>query len=180
MTPRPLVPAAGSLYTAQDVATFCEVDLKTIHHWVAAGKIVHHRTEGRHLRFRRNDVVRFLRAHHYPLHATLTTAEPRVFLAFDGAEESARKLAARFEVHTFGSAVLALAHLTQGAADAVVLSAADPTWVAGPALAALRSDPRTAWSIFVLVGSAEVDLADALVSDPSKLSVELARRLAIG
>jgi excisionase family DNA binding protein len=54
---------APSVYTAQALADFCEVDLKTVHHWADRGKVAHHRTEGRHLRFRRNDVVRFPRAH---------------------------------------------------------------------------------------------------------------------
>src|SRR5690606_33776431 len=72
-SPRPLV------YTAQDLARFCEVDLKTIHHWADAGKIPHHRTEGRHLRFRRNNVLAFLRRHGYPLHAELANARPSVF-----------------------------------------------------------------------------------------------------
>ena len=53
--------ALSKLYTAQEVARFCEVDLKTVHHWADRGKVVHHRTDGRHLRFRRNDLVRFLK-----------------------------------------------------------------------------------------------------------------------
>jgi excisionase family DNA binding protein len=73
--------ARGSVYTAQTVADFCEVDLKTVHHWADRGKVPHFRTDGRHLRFRRNDIVRFLRAHGYPLPEALVRARPSVALA---------------------------------------------------------------------------------------------------
>lgn len=53
------------LLTASDLATLCEVDLKTIHNWVDRGRIVHFRTPGRHLRFRAADVAEFLRAWGY-------------------------------------------------------------------------------------------------------------------
>ena len=39
------------LFTASDVARFCQVDLKTIHNWADKGEIRHFRTPGRHLRF---------------------------------------------------------------------------------------------------------------------------------
>ena len=45
------------LLTASDLATLCEVDLKTIHNWVDRGRIAHFRTPGRHLRFRAADVA---------------------------------------------------------------------------------------------------------------------------
>ena len=37
------------LFTASDVARFCQVDLKTIHNWSEKGEIRHFRTPGRHL-----------------------------------------------------------------------------------------------------------------------------------
>ena len=49
------------LLTASDVASLCEVDLKTIHNWVDRGCIPHFRTPGRHLRFQAVDVANFLR-----------------------------------------------------------------------------------------------------------------------
>ena len=54
------------LLTASDLATLCEVDLKTIHNWVDRGRIAHFRTPGRHLRFRAADVADFLRAYGDP------------------------------------------------------------------------------------------------------------------
>jgi len=52
---------AKELFTASEVARFCQVDLKTIHNWADRGEIRHFRTPGRHLRFRRVDVLDFLR-----------------------------------------------------------------------------------------------------------------------
>ena len=54
------------LFTASEVARFCQVDLKTIHNWADRGEIRHFRTPGRHLRFRRVDVLDFLRKYGYP------------------------------------------------------------------------------------------------------------------
>src|SRR5688572_16499006 len=108
--PRRTNAPAGHFYTAQDVADFCEVDLKTVHHWVTRGKIVHQRTEGRHLRFRRNDVLRFLRAHEYPLPIALRRVKPRVAIA--GADSTiAEALAARASVSVFPSAIALIAHV---------------------------------------------------------------------
>src|ERR1700754_1968362 len=105
-------PPRAVLYTAQDLARYCEVDLKTIHHWANGGKIPHHRTEGRHLRFRRNHILAFLRRHGYPLHAELASVRPSVFVAvaplvLGGAsgnaqlEEVAKKMSVRFFVRRF-------------------------------------------------------------------------------
>lgn len=46
-----IVAAIRRPLTAREVAKRCGVDLRTIHHWVAAGLIGHFRTPGRHLRF---------------------------------------------------------------------------------------------------------------------------------
>jgi len=54
------------LFTASHIARFCQVDLKTVHNWVEKGQIVHFRTPGRHLRFRRRDVLSFLQQFGYP------------------------------------------------------------------------------------------------------------------
>src|SRR5207237_3914063 len=58
---------AKELFTASEVARFCQVDLKTIHNWADRGEIRHFRTPGRHLRFRRVDVLDFLRKYGYPV-----------------------------------------------------------------------------------------------------------------
>lgn len=168
--PEPGSGAAPLVYTAQDVARFCEVDLKTIHHWADAGKIPHHRTKGRHLRFRRNHVLQFLRAHGYPLHDEITSARPTVFLAAPrqdplGADELARRLSDTFFVRRFEHAVTAIAHLVDGAPDAIVCSLEDPTWGGPSTIAALKRDVETSWPFLVVVvadesaGAAGADLA---------------------
>ena len=74
------------LLTASDLATLCEVDLKTIHNWVDRGRIAHFRTPGRHLRFRAADVAEFLRAWGYSVPRELARASARSGLVV-GAKE---------------------------------------------------------------------------------------------
>lgn len=69
------------LLTASDLATLCEVDLKTIHNWVDRGRIAHFRTPGRHLRFRAADVAEFLRAWGYSVPRELARASARMIMA---------------------------------------------------------------------------------------------------
>jgi len=61
------------------VARFCKVDLKTIHNWVDRQQIEHFRTPGRHLRFRRADVVDFLKRFNYPIPQDLVPRKVVVF-----------------------------------------------------------------------------------------------------
>jgi excisionase family DNA binding protein len=186
--PEPLV------YTAQDVARFCEVDLKTIHHWADGGKIAHHRTEGRHLRFRRNHVIAFLRGHGYPIHEQIGLSRPNVFFALgsiDGApplDDVARKLSSRFFVRRFETALTAVAHLVATAPDALVVSDDDPTWNVIRGLRALKNHAETEWPIFVVVsakGDEHAALKEAgadLVMGPmdvARLHLELARILSV-
>jgi excisionase family DNA binding protein len=51
---------------ARTVAEICGVDLKTVHQWATSGLIAHFRTPGRHLRFRSDEVLRFLEQSGYP------------------------------------------------------------------------------------------------------------------
>src|SRR5688572_13258857 len=51
---------------ARTVAEICGVDLKTVHQWAMSGLIAHFRTPGRHLRFRSDEVLRFLADSGYP------------------------------------------------------------------------------------------------------------------
>jgi excisionase family DNA binding protein len=74
------------LLTASDLASLCEVDLKTIHNWVDRGRIPHFRTPGRHLRFRAVDVAEFLRAWGYSVPRELARAMARTVL-FVGSKE---------------------------------------------------------------------------------------------
>ncbi|AKT39393.1 helix-turn-helix domain-containing protein [Chondromyces crocatus] len=69
------------LLTASDLATLCEVDLKTIHNWVDRGRIAHFRTPGRHLRFRAADVAEFLRAWGYSVPRELARATSKLVMA---------------------------------------------------------------------------------------------------
>lgn len=105
------VDAASVLYTASDVARFCQVDLKTIHNWAEKGEIKHFRTPGRHLRFRRGDVVDFLRKWGYPMPTGLRGEKPRVVVLDEDASALSgirRALAKEFDVLTFQEAVDAL------------------------------------------------------------------------
>lgn len=186
------------LYTGQDVARFCEVDLKTIHHWADAGKIAHYRTDGRHLRFRRNDLVRFLRAHGYPLHDEITSARPTVFFALPDAEvddDPARRLAARFIVRRFDHAIAAVSRLVAEGPDVLVCALDDPTWTGLPSLEALKRDPATSYVLTVVVapagsGGAETPAAQAVqghaavdlalrAEELSRLGPELVKALAL-
>lgn len=53
------------IFTASDLAKFCQVDLKTIHNWANSGRIEFFRTPGRHLRFKATPVRNFLDAYGY-------------------------------------------------------------------------------------------------------------------
>jgi hypothetical protein len=188
--------SAANVYSAQLLANFCEVDLKTVHHWADRGKVAHFRTDGRHLRFRRNDVVRFLRAHGYPLADALVRARPTVALALgasllEGAslslEDLAKRLGSRFSLRRHGSGAGAVAHLVGEAPDAVVLADTDPTLGFPAVIAALKADPATSWIFFVVVTGGDADdVAKASGADivlPArdivKLPGELARTLAV-
>jgi excisionase family DNA binding protein len=184
------------VYTAQALADFCEVDLKTVHHWADRGKVPHFRTEGRHHRFRRNDVVRFLRAHGYPLPDALVRARPTVALAlgpgpFEGTplslDDFAKRLASRFSVQRHPSSAIAVAHLLADAPDALIVAHEDTTLGLAAAVTALKGDPELAWIVIAtvahedLVESLRAAGADVAVAtrDVAKLTGELARALAV-
>jgi excisionase family DNA binding protein len=112
------------LFTASDLAKFCQVDLKTIHNWAEKGQIRHFRTPGRHLRFRRLDALDFMRKFGYPLPEALRAGKPKV-LAVDQdlATLSAirRVLLRRFEVTTYQDPFDALVALGVLLPDALVI-----------------------------------------------------------
>lgn len=177
------------LYTAQDVARFCEVDLKTVHHWANRGKVACFRTDGRHLRFRRNDVVRFLRAHDYPLPDEIVLVRPTILWASSPALDNldlAKRVASRALVERRPNALAAVAHVHADAPDALVFSLSDPTLGGAPAVAALRTDAP--WLVLAAVGDDDVAAAVAAASgadvalaaaDAARLPQELARALAL-
>jgi excisionase family DNA binding protein len=112
------------LFTASDVARFCQVDLKTIHNWADKGEIPHFRTPGRHLRFRRLDVLDFLRKYGYAIPEVLRQSKPRLVLVDGDASSIAaikRTLAKRFDITSFADPVDALVSLSTLQPDALLL-----------------------------------------------------------
>ncbi len=107
------------LFTASDVAKFCQVDLKTIHNWAERGTLVHFRTPGRHLRFRRLDLLDFLRRYGYPIPAELEQGEPKILLV--GSCELLKDTLSGFRVQHLESSAHALVAVGRSAPDVVVL-----------------------------------------------------------
>lgn len=115
---------AKELFTASDVAHFCQVDLKTIHNWAERGEIRHFRTPGRHLRFTHVDVLDFLRKYGYPIPEELQQGKPKVIVLEDdpeAARNSARALRPAFDVTAHADPVDALIRIGANAPDAVVV-----------------------------------------------------------
>jgi len=71
---------ADDLFTAPQVAKICSTDLKTIHNWVNRGEIKFFRTPGRHLRFRRQDILEFLGKYGYPVPDGFAPGRPRIVI----------------------------------------------------------------------------------------------------
>jgi excisionase family DNA binding protein len=112
------------LFTASQFARFCHVDLKTIHNWADKGEIRHFRTPGRHLRFRRLDVLDFLRKYGYPIPEVLRAGKPKVAVIDDdpnGLAAVRRALSRRFDVTTFQDPFDALIAVGTLQPDALVL-----------------------------------------------------------
>lgn len=120
----PRAVSAQELFTASEVAQFCQVDLKTIHNWAERGEIRHFRTPGRHLRFRRVDVLDFLRKYGYPIAESLLQGKPRV-VVLDGDKAALgdleRDLASRFDVVTYEDPVDALLAVGSDPPDAMII-----------------------------------------------------------
>jgi excisionase family DNA binding protein len=148
------------LFTASDVARFCQVDLKTIHNWADKGEIRHFRTPGRHLRFRRLDVLDFLRKYGYPIPDDLRMGKPKV-VAVDAdpavLASVRRALARRFELVTFQDVFDALVAVGTLQPDALVLDVDAPGVDGLRCLERLKSIEATA-HIRCLVYSRREDL----------------------
>ncbi|EYF07926.1 response regulator [Chondromyces apiculatus] len=117
------------LFTASDVARFCQVDLKTIHNWADKGEIRHFRTPGRHLRFRRLDVLDFLRKYGYPIPEVLRQGKPKVVVVDEDPAvlASLRKvLSKRFDLTTFQDPFDALVAVGSLQPDAMILDVKMP------------------------------------------------------
>jgi excisionase family DNA binding protein len=107
--------AREKLLTASDLASLCEVDLKTIHKWVDRGRIEHFRTPGRHLRFRAADVAEFLRTWGYSVPRELSKQSSRSTLVV-GTEETKAHL-----VHALGEGTVPI-RLASHPYDALVFA----------------------------------------------------------
>jgi excisionase family DNA binding protein len=128
------------------VARFCQVDLKTIHNWAERGEIRHFRTPGRHLRFRRVDVLDFLRKYGYPVPEQLVIGKPRLIAIDDDGTwlgQLKRQLSRRFEVTTFQDPFDALVAIGSESPDCIVLDIKMPTFDGLRCLSRLKQIPST-------------------------------------
>jgi len=116
---------ADDLFTAPQVAKICSTDLKTIHNWVNRGEIKSFRTPGRHLRFRREDILEFLNRFGYPIPDGFSPSRKRVVLCDDTdtlRRSLKRTLSRDFEVEAFGDHVDALLAVGRQKPDLVVVN----------------------------------------------------------
>jgi len=153
------------LFTASEVARFCQVDLKTIHNWCERGEIRHFRTPGRHLRFRRVDVIDFLRKYGYPVPDAVRAGRARVLVIDDDATALAatkRQLAKKLEISAQQDAIDAVLALGAEPADAVVLEARLAGVDVVRLVTRLRASPRTR-HMRVVVYSSHDDLRKKLL-----------------
>jgi excisionase family DNA binding protein len=137
--------AVGRIVFATQLAAFCEVDLKTIHNWANRGKIPCWRTPGRHLRFRRLDVVDFLRTYGFTLPEALRGARPDVVVIDEDSETLAwtrRALSRHFELVTFDSVVEGLLALATSNPEVLVLGNVSPL-EASAIVARMGASPAT-------------------------------------
>jgi excisionase family DNA binding protein len=137
---------AKELFTASEVARFCQVDLKTIHNWADRGEVRHFRTPGRHLRFRRADVLDFLRKYGYPVPDVLRQGKPSVHVVEEDAATLAiieRVLSGRVEVTSFSDPVDALVAIGSLRPDVIVLDTGNKKLDAISCIARLKSMEAT-------------------------------------
>ncbi len=119
---------ADDLFTAPQVAKICSTDLKTIHNWVNRGEIKSFRTPGRHLRFRRQDILDFLNRFGYPIPEGFSPSRKRVILceSSDAARRSLKRTLSRdFEVEAFADHVDALLAIGKKRPDLLLVSGND-------------------------------------------------------
>ncbi len=115
---------SDDLFTAPQVAKICSTDLKTIHNWVNRGEIKSFRTPGRHLRFRRQDILEFLTKFGYPIPTGFAPSRQRVLLYEEDetAMRAIKRLLSRdFEVEGYSDQVDALLAIGQSKPNLVLL-----------------------------------------------------------
>jgi len=158
------------LFTASQIARFCQVDLKTIHNWADRGQIQHFRTPGRHLRFRRPHVLDFLRKYGYPIPDELDAARPRVALFVNGNQTKQRVLASlssAFEVVDYPDPLGGLLQIGEQPPDAVVLAAKVGHLSGAEIIQALKRGPHTQHIRAVLFANDEAERQAALEAGAS-------------
>lgn len=148
------------LFTATEVARFCQVDLKTIHNWADRDDIRHFRTPGRHLRFQRVDVLDFLRKYGYPIPDEIGADRPLVTLLGDSADLDPLlgALGTPFETKCFDNAFEALIAIGAKTPDALVISGQSARFDLDELLTALSRAEVTRHVRVVLVGGADTSL----------------------
>ena len=159
-----------NLFTASQIARFCQVDLKTIHNWADRGQIPHFRTPGRHLRFRRPHVLDFLRKYGYPIPEELEAERPRVALLVDGLaakEEVLSALRTAFEVVDYSDPLASLLQMGEQPPDAVVLAAQVGHLSGAEIIGALKRGKNTRHVRAVLFAASEADKQEALEAGAS-------------
>jgi excisionase family DNA binding protein len=162
--------SSKDLFTASQIARFCQVDLKTIHNWADRGQIPHFRTPGRHLRFRRPHVLDFLRKYGYPIPQELDAERPRVALLVDGVhakEEVLTSLRASFDVVDYPDPLAGLLQIGEQPPDAVVLAARIGRFTGVEIIAVLKRGRNTRHVRAVLFANGEADRQAALEAGAS-------------
>ena len=158
------------LFTASQIARFCQVDLKTIHNWADRGQIPHFRTPGRHLRFRRPHVLDFLRKYGYPIPDELEAERPRVALLVDGTlakDRLLRSLRTTFEVVDYPDPLAGLIQIGEHPPDAVVLATEVGHLSGVEIIEALKRGPNTRHVRAVLFAGGQADKQAALEAGAS-------------
>jgi excisionase family DNA binding protein len=148
------------LFTASQIARFCQVDLKTIHNWADRGQISHFRTPGRHLRFRRPHVLDFLRKYGYPIPEELESERPRVALFVNGLREKSKVLASleiSFEVVDYPDPLTGLLQIGEHPPDAIVLGAQVGHLSGAEIIVALKRGENTQHVRAILLAGDEAD-----------------------
>jgi excisionase family DNA binding protein len=158
------------LFTASQIARFCQVDLKTIHNWADRGRIAHFRTPGRHLRFRRPHVLDFLRKYGYPIPEELEAERPRIGLIVGGIPHKDAVLSwlqETFEIVDYPDPLAGLIQIGEEPPDALVLAARIGQLSGAQIIGALRHGGKTRHVRAVLFAGGEADRQAALQAGAS-------------
>jgi excisionase family DNA binding protein len=158
------------LFTASQIARFCQVDLKTIHNWADRGQISHFRTPGRHLRFRRPHVLDFLRKYGYPIPQELDAERPRVALLMNEIRTKDKLLSSlrdAFDIVDYPDPLAGLLQIGEQPPDAVVLAPRIGHVSGVEIIGALKRGSHTRHVRAVLLASGEADRQAALEAGAS-------------